>query len=86
MVPLSDPELRKFLRTSDENILLVLCESAYKFVRGHVKVQIINLMQNENVFKTVLRKNVSVEKKKVITDFGLVCLIIHFCHKYLSQP
>ena len=33
-----------------------------------------------------LRKNVSVEKKKVITDFGLVCLIIHFCHKYLSQP
>ena len=66
MVLLSNPELRKFLRTSDENFVLVLCEWFYKVITGHVKVQINNLMQNENVFRTVLRKNASVEKKKAI--------------------
>ena len=48
MVLLSDPELRKFLRTSDENIVLVLCECFHNVIRGHVKVQINNLMQYEN--------------------------------------
>ena len=89
MVLLSDPELRKFLRTSEENIVLVLCECFYKVIREHVKVQVNNLMQYENVFRTVLRKNASVEKKKAIllkkTGFDLVRLIIHFCYQYLSQ-
>ena len=89
MALLSDPELRKFLRTSNENIVLVLCEYFYNVIRGHVKVQIINLMQYENVFRTVLRKNASVEKKKSILltkrGFDLVRLIIHFCYQYLSQ-
>ena len=69
MVLLSDPDLRKFLRTSDENIVLVLCECFYNVIRGHVKVQVNNLMQYENVFRTVLRKNASVEKKKVLIWF-----------------
>ena len=89
MVLLSDPELRKFLRTSDENIVLLLCECFYNVIRGHVKVQINNLMQYENVFRTVLRKNDSIEKKKAIlltkTGFDLVRLIVHFCYQYLSQ-
>ena len=89
MVLLSDPELRKFLRTSDENIVLVLCECFYNVIRGHVKVQINNLEQYENVIKTILRKNVSVEKKRAMlltkTGFDLVRLIIHFCYQYLSQ-
>ena len=89
MLLLSDPELRIFLRNSDDNIVLVLCECFYNVIRGHVKVQINNLEQYENVIKTVLRKNVSVEKKRAIlltkTGFDLVRLIIHFCYQYLSQ-
>ena len=89
MVLLSDPELRKFLRTSDDNIVLVLCECFYNVIRGHVKVQINDFEQYENVIKTILRKNVSVEKKRAIlltkTGFDLVRLIIHFCYQYLSQ-
>ena len=61
MVFLSDPELTKFLRTYDDNIVLVLCECFYNVIRGHVKVQINDLEQYENVIKTILRKNVSVE-------------------------
>ena len=90
VVDLSDLELRKFRRTSDKKILLVLCEYFYDVIRGHVKVQTNNLMQYENFFRTVLRKNVLVEKKRAIlltkTSFGLVRLIIHFCYQYLSQP
>ena len=89
MVVLSDPELRKFLRTYDDNIVLVLCECFYNVIRGYVKVQINDLEQYENVIKTVLRKNVSVEKKRAIlltkTGFDLVRLIIYFCYQYLSQ-
>ena len=89
MVLLSDSELRKFLRTYDDNIVLVLCECFYNVIRGHVKVQINDLEQYENVIKTILRKNVSVEKKRAIlltkTCFDLVRLIIHFCYQYLSQ-
>ena len=89
MVLLSDPELRKFLRTYDDNIVLVLCECFYNVIRGHVKVQINDLEQYENVIKTILRKNVSVEKKRAIlltkTGFDLVRLIIHFCYQYLTQ-
>ena len=89
MVLLSDSELRKFLRTYDDNIVLVLCECFYNVMRGHVKVQINDLEQYENVIKTILRKNVSVEKKRAIlltkTSFDLVRLIIHFCYQYLSQ-
>ena len=47
-----------------------------------MKVQINILMQYENVFRTVLRKNASVEKKKATllteTGFDLVRLIIVF--------
>ena len=89
MVLLSDSELRKFLRTYDDNIVLILCECFYNVIRGHVKVQINDLEQYENVIKTILRKNVSVEKKRAIlltkTGFDLVRLIIHFCYQYLSQ-
>ena len=89
MVLLSDSELRKFLRTYDDNIVLVLCECFYNVIRGHVKVQINDLEQYENVIKTILCKNVSVEKKRAIlltkTGFDLVRLIIHFCYQYLSQ-
>ena len=89
MVLLSDPELRKFLRTSDDNIVLVLCECFYNVIRGHVKVQINDFEQYENVIKNILRKNVSVEKKRAILltklGFDLVRLIIHFCYQYLSQ-
>ena len=89
MVVLSDPELRKFLRTYDDNIVLVLCECFYNVIRGHVKVQINDLEQYENVIKVILRKNVSVEKKRAIlltkTGFDLVWLIIHFCFQYLNQ-
>ena len=89
MALLSDPELRKILSTYDDNIVLVLCECFYNVIRGHVKVQINDLEQYENVIKTILRKNVSVEKKRAIlltkTGFDLVRLIIHFCYQYLSQ-
>ena len=89
MVLLSDSELRKFLCTYDDNIVLVLCECFYNVIRGHVKVQINDLEQYENVIKTILRKNVSVEKKRAIlltkTGFDLVRVIIHFCYQYLSQ-
>ena len=89
MILLSDSELRKFLRTYDVNIVLVLCECFYNVIRGHVKVQINDLEQYENVIKTILRKNVSVEKKRAIlltkTGFDLVRLIIRFCYQYLSQ-
>ena len=89
MVLLSDPELRKFLRTYDDNIVLVLGECFYNVSRGHVKVQINDLEQYKNVIETILRKNVSVEKKRAIllikTGFDFVWLIIHFCYQYLSQ-
>ena len=38
MVLLSDPELRKFLHTSDENFVLVLVEGFYNVLGGHVKI------------------------------------------------
>ena len=89
MVLLSDPDLTKFLRTYDDNIKLVLCECFYNVIRGHIKFQINDLEQYENVIKTILRKNVSVEEKRAIlltkTSFDLVRFIIHFCYQYLSQ-
>ena len=89
MVLLSDPELRKLLRTYDDNIVLVLCECFYNVIRRHVRFKINDLEQYEKVIKTILRKNVSVEKKRAILltkkGFDLVRLIIHFCYQYLSQ-
>ena len=67
MVLLSNPKWRKFLRISDKNIVSVLWECFYNVKRGHVEVPIYNLEQYENVLATVLRKNVSVEKKSHIT-------------------
>ena len=43
MVLLSDSELRTFLRTYEDNIVLVLCECFYNVIGGHVKVQINDL-------------------------------------------
>ena len=56
MVLLSEPELRKILRTSVESVVLVPSDCHYKVIRGHEKVQIDNLEQYENFFKPVLRK------------------------------
>ena len=66
MIILSDPKLRKLLRTPDVNILLVICEFFYNVIRGHVKVQINNSMHYENVFRTVHRQNVLVEERRAI--------------------
>ena len=88
MVQLSEAEIRKYIRTSDKKVISVLCECLHNVIRGNVKVRIDNLQQYENIFRIVLRKRTSLDKKRAIlltkTGFELVWLIIRFYFAHLS--
>ena len=84
MVPLSAPELRKYLRGAKDYVFMVLCECLYNVVQGNVDVKIKNIEKYENVCKLILKKNTSVEKRRTKTGFELLKLIVKFCYIHLS--
>ena len=88
MVPLSAPELRKYLRGAKDDVFMVLCECRYNVVKGNVDVKIKNIEKYENVCKLILKKNTSVEKRRALfltkTGFELLKLIVKFCYIHLS--
>ena len=64
MVQLSEAELRKYICTSDQKVISVLCECLQNVIRGNVKVRIDNLQQYENMFRIVLRIRTSLDKNE----------------------
>ena len=88
MVPLSAPELGKYLRGAKDDVFMVLCECLYNVVKGNVDVKIKNIEKYENVCKLILKKNTSVEKRRALfltrTGFELLKLIVKFCYIHLS--
>ena len=62
MVPLSTPELRKYLCGAD--VFLVLCECLYNEVKRNVDVTIKSIEKFENVCKLNLKRSTSVEKRR----------------------
>ena len=88
IVPLSTPELRKYLRCSKDDVFLVLGECLYNAVKGNVDVKIKNIEKYENVGKLILKRNTSVEKRRALfltkTGFELLKLIVKFCYIHLS--
>ena len=66
MVPLSAPELRKYLCGAKDDVFMVLCECLYNVVKGNIDVKIKNIEKFENVCKLILKKNTSVEKRRAL--------------------
>ena len=94
MLQLSTPELIQFLRNAESSVLLVLCECFYNVHKGNVKVKLKDLDKYEKLFRSVLKKNTSLEKRRALfltkselynsLLFELIQLIIRFCFVHIS--
>ena len=87
MVHLQPKQLRKYLRSCDSDIILVLCECLHNVLLGHVRVRVRDLDNYRNL-KGVLRKNSSNDKRRALlltkTRFELIQLFIKFCFIHLN--
>ena len=88
MVHLQPKQLRKYLRSCDNDAILVLCEFLHNVLLGHVRVKARDLENYRKIFESVLKKNSSTDKRRALlltkTGFELTQLIINFCFIHLS--
>ena len=90
MVQLNPTQLRGFIRkkTSNSQIISVVCECLLNVVNGNVPVSIPNLNKFETAYKILINPKTSPEKKRAIIlskqGFYLIRQILHFCFKYLT--
>ena len=88
MVHLQPKQLRKYLRSCDNDAILVLCECLLNVLLGHVRVKIRDLENYRHIFESVLKKNSSTDKRRALlltkTGFELIQLIIKICFIHLS--
>ena len=88
MVRLQPKQLRKYFRSCDSDVILVLCECIHNVLLGHVRVKVRDLEDNRHIIEGVLKKNSSTDKRRALlltkSGFELIQLIIKFCFIQLS--
>ena len=90
MVQLNPTQLRGFIRkkTSNSQIISVVCECLLNVVNGNVPVSIPNLNKLERAYKILVNPKTIPEKKRAFIlskqGFYLIRHILHFCFKYLT--
>ena len=88
MVHLQPNQLRKYLRSCDSDVILVLCECLHNVLLGHVRLKVRDLENYRHIFEGVLKKNSSTDKRRALlltkSGFELIQLIIKFCFIHLS--
>ena len=88
MVHLQTKQLRKYLRSCDSDVILVLCECLHNVLLGHVRVNVRDLENFRLIFEGVLKKNSSTDKRRALlptkTGFELNQLNIKICFIHLS--
>ena len=88
MVHLQPKQLRKYLRSCDSDVMLVLCECVDNVLLGHVRVKVRDLEKYRNIFEGILKKKSSKDKRRALlltkTSLELIQLIIKFCFIHLS--
>ena len=66
MVHLQPKQLKKFLRSCDSDAILVLCECLHNVLLGHVRVKVRDLENYRHMFKGVLKKKSSIDKRRAL--------------------
>ena len=56
MANLESKQLKKYLRNSDRDVILVLCECLHNVLLGHVRVKVRDLEKHRHIFESVLKK------------------------------
>ena len=88
MVHLQPKQLRKYLRSCDSDVILVLCECLHNVLLGHVRAKVTDLESYRHIFKGVLKEKTSVDKRRALLltkmVFELIQLIIKFRFIHLS--
>ena len=64
MVHLQPKQLKKYLRSCDSDVILVLCEYRQNFLLGHVRVKLKDLESYKHIFEGVLKKKSAVDKRR----------------------
>ena len=64
MVHLQPKQLKKYLRSCDSDVILVLCEYRQNFFLGHVRVKLKDLESYKHIFEGVLKKKSAVDKRR----------------------
>ena len=87
MVHLQPKQLRKYLRSCDNDAILVLCECLHIVLLGHVRVKVRDLENCRHIFEGVLKKKSSMDKRRALlltkAGFELIQLVIKFCFIHL---
>ena len=88
MLHLQPKQLRKNLRSSNSDVILVLCECLHSVLLAQVRVKLRDLENYRHIFEGVLKKNSSTDKRRALlltkTGFEMIQLIIKFCFIHLS--
>ena len=66
MVHLQPKQLRKFLRSCDSDVTLVLCECLHNVLLGLVRVRMRDLENYRHIFEEVHKKKSSVDKRRAL--------------------
>ena len=73
MVHLQPKQLRKYLRSYDSDVLLVLCDCLHNVLLGHVRVKVRDLENYRPLFEGVLKRNSSTDKRRALTNKNRFC-------------
>ena len=88
MVHLQPEQLRKYLRSCDSDVILVLCECLHNVLLGLVRVRMRDLENYRHIFEEVHKKTSSVDKRRalLLRKIGLkpTQLNFKFCFIHLS--
>ena len=88
-VQLNPTILRSFIgKSSNTQVISVVCECLLNVVNGNVPVSFPNLNNFEETYKILIHAKTSLEKKSAvilsIQGFYLIRHILYFCFKYLT--
>ena len=90
MVQLNPSQLRSFIRkTSNRNVISVICECLLNVVNGNVRVNVPNIHNFEEILKLLMKLQTKRDRKQAIIlskqGFNLVRHILYFCFNYLRR-
>ena len=66
MVHLQPKQFRKYLRSCDNDAILVLSECLHNVLLGHVRVKVRDLEIYRHIFEGVLKKKSSMDKRRAL--------------------
>ena len=88
MVHFQPNQLRKYLRSCDSDVIMVLCECLHKVSVGHDRVKLRDFENYRHIFESALKKNSPTDKRRALlltkTGSELIQLVIKFCFVHLS--